>query len=111
MRANKKMFFPVILAKAISMAGPPPPNVVAISGKGLESIGKVGVARCRLERPTGKKGRWVYKAKVWPKVPPGGFTLIEILGVMAIIATLTAGPGIVSETSHVDELLMKTTYL
>ena len=43
-----------------------PPNVVAISGKGLESIGKVGVARCRLERPTGKKGRWIYKAKVWP---------------------------------------------
>jgi prepilin-type N-terminal cleavage/methylation domain-containing protein len=42
---------------------------------------------------------------------PGGFTLIEILGVMAIIATLTAGPRIVSETSHVVELLMKTTYL
>jgi len=42
---------------------------------------------------------------------PGGFTLVEILGVMAIIATLTAGPRIVSETSHVDELLMKTTYL
>jgi len=42
---------------------------------------------------------------------PGGFTLIEIVGVMAIIATLTAGPRIVSETSHVDELLMKTTYL
>ena len=39
---------------------------------------------------------------------PGGFTLIEIL---VVIAALTAGPRIVSETSHVDELLMKTTYL
>jgi prepilin-type N-terminal cleavage/methylation domain-containing protein len=87
------------------------PTVVAISGKGLESIGKVGVARCRLERSTGEEGSWIFKAKVWPKVPPGGFTLIEILVVMAIIAALTAGPRIVSETSHVDELLMKTTYL
>ena len=93
------------------MAGRPPPNVVAISGKGLECIGPGGFVTRRLERSTGEEGSWIFKAKVWPKVPPGGFTLIEILGVMAIIATLTAGPRIVSETSHVDELLMKTTYL
>jgi hypothetical protein len=43
-----------------------PPTVVAISGKGLESIGPGGLVTRRLERPTGKKGRWVYKAKVWP---------------------------------------------
>ena len=42
---------------------------------------------------------------------PGGFTPIEILVVIAIIAALTAGPRIISETSHVDALLMKTTYL
>jgi hypothetical protein len=43
-----------------------PPTVLAISGKGLESIGPGGLVTCRLERPTGKKGRWIYKAKVWP---------------------------------------------
>ena len=42
-----------------------PPTVLAISGKGLESIGPGGFVTCRLERPTGKKGRWIYKAKVW----------------------------------------------
>jgi hypothetical protein len=43
-----------------------PPTVVAISGKGLESIGPSGLVTRRLERPTGENGRWIYKAKVWP---------------------------------------------
>ena len=52
-----------------------PPTVVAISGKGLESIGPRGFVTRRLERPTGKKGRWVYKAKVWPKGKGGHITI------------------------------------
>jgi hypothetical protein len=52
-----------------------PPTVVAISGKGLESIGPGGLVTCRLERPTGKKGRWIYKAKVWPKGKDGHITI------------------------------------
>jgi hypothetical protein len=55
-----------------------PPTVVAISGKGLESIGPIGLVTRQLERPTGKKGRWVYKAKVWPK-GQGGHIIIGFL--------------------------------
>ena len=55
-----------------------PPTVVAISGKGLESIGPSGLVTRRLEGTTGKKGRWVYKAKVWPK-GKGGHIIIGFL--------------------------------
>jgi len=48
-----------------------PPTVVAISGKGLESIGPSGSVTRQLERPTEKKGTWIYKAKVWPKGKDG----------------------------------------
>ena len=52
-----------------------PPTIVAISGKGLEAIGPGGLVTCRLEGTTGKKGKWIFKAKVWPKGKDGNIII------------------------------------
>jgi hypothetical protein len=51
------------------------PTVLAIPGEGLECIGPTGFVTRRLEGSTGKKGTWIYKAKVWPKGNGGSITI------------------------------------
>ena len=44
------------------------PSIVAIPGEGLESTDQNSFITRRLKRSTSKKeGKWIYKAKVWPK--------------------------------------------
>lgn len=53
------------------------PSIVAILGEGLESIGTPGFTTRRLKRSTSKKeGKWIYKAKVWPKGEPASCIII-----------------------------------
>lgn len=53
------------------------PSIVAIPGEGLESINHNSFITRRLKRSTSKKeGKWIYKAKVWPKGAPASCIII-----------------------------------